>query len=143
MSDASPRSLRKDVIISPDAPSGTGPYSPTLVVGDFVYVAGQGPFDPVTDEIRGATIEEQMRLTFKNIAALLAAAGSSLASVIKVNVYLSDMGNYEMFNTIDPLQTPPTDPGHIPALQISAYLRYCVDDGLRPRSNSDHPAGCV
>jgi enamine deaminase RidA (YjgF/YER057c/UK114 family) len=57
-------------------------------VGDFVYVAGQGPFDPVTDEIRGATIEEQMRLTFKNIAALLAAAGSSLANVIKVNVYL-------------------------------------------------------
>jgi 2-iminobutanoate/2-iminopropanoate deaminase len=97
MSDASPRPIRKHVITSPDAPSGTGPYSPALVVGDFVYVAGQGPLDPVTHEIRGSTIEEQMRLTFKNIAALLAAAGSSLASVIKVNVYLSDMANYEMF----------------------------------------------
>jgi 2-iminobutanoate/2-iminopropanoate deaminase len=100
MSNASPRPLRKHVITSPDAPSGTGPYSPALIVGDLVYVAGQGPLDPITHEIRGATIEEQMRLTFKNIAALLNAGGSSLASAVKVNVYLSDMRNYEKFNTI-------------------------------------------
>jgi enamine deaminase RidA (YjgF/YER057c/UK114 family) len=46
MSDASPRPLRKRVVTSPDAPAGTGPYSPALVVGDFVYVAGQGPSIP-------------------------------------------------------------------------------------------------
>jgi 2-iminobutanoate/2-iminopropanoate deaminase len=100
MSDASPRPLGKRVVTSPDAPAGTGPYSPALVVGDFVYVAGQGPLDPLTHEIRGATIEEQMRLTFKNMGVLLRAAGSSFESVVKVNVYLSDIGNYEKFNAI-------------------------------------------
>ncbi len=90
--------LVKRAITSDNAPSGTGPYSPALVVGDFVYVSGQGPLDPRTHEIRGTNIEEQTRLTFDNIEALLKAAGSSLQSVIKVNVYLSDLDNYEKFN---------------------------------------------
>ena len=100
MSRSSPAPLHKQVVTSPDAPSGTGPYSPALVVGDLVYVAGQGPLDPKTNEIRGDDIQQQTRLTFANIAALLKAAGASFASVIKVNVYLSDMQNYEKFNAV-------------------------------------------
>jgi len=100
MSERLVPSPKRRVVTSREAPSGTGPYSPALVVGDLVYVAGQGPLDPKTHAIRGATIEEQTRLTFKNIGALLAAAGSSLGSVVKVNVYLSDMKNYERFNTV-------------------------------------------
>jgi 2-iminobutanoate/2-iminopropanoate deaminase len=90
----------KRLITSRDAPSGTGPYSPALVVGNFVFVSGQGPLDPRTHEIRGAGIEEQTRLTFANVEALLKAAGSSLLDVVKVNVYLSDMDNYRLFNSI-------------------------------------------
>jgi 2-iminobutanoate/2-iminopropanoate deaminase len=86
------------VITSPDAPSGTGPYSPALVVGDFVFVSGQGPLEPQTLEIRGASIEEQTRLTFKNVEAILKAAGSSLQNVVRVSVYLSDIDNYKRFN---------------------------------------------
>jgi 2-iminobutanoate/2-iminopropanoate deaminase len=100
MPNTPPRPLHKRVVTSPDAPSDTGPYSPALVVGDLVYVSGQGPLDPATHQIRGADIEEQVRLTFKNIAALLTAAGSSLESAVKVNVYLSDMGDYDKFNAI-------------------------------------------
>jgi 2-iminobutanoate/2-iminopropanoate deaminase len=90
----------KRVVTSPDAPSGTGPYSPALVIGDLVLVSGQGPLDAKTHEIRGRDIAEQTRLTFANVAALLKAAGCSLADVVKVNVYLSDMANYDSFNEI-------------------------------------------
>jgi 2-iminobutanoate/2-iminopropanoate deaminase len=90
----------KRVVTSHDAPSGTGPYSPALVVGDLVLVSGQGPLDPQTHEIRGKDIAEQTILTFANVAALLKAAGSSLEDVVKVNVYLSDMGNYHSFNAV-------------------------------------------
>lgn len=100
MSHSSPAPLRRKVVTSPDAPLGTGPYSPALIVGDLVYVAGQGPLDPKTNEICGNDIQEQTRLTFANVAALLKAAGTSLANAIKVNVYLSDMQNYEEFNAI-------------------------------------------
>lgn len=100
MSRSSLAPLRKQVVTSPDAPSRNGPYSPALVVGDLVYVAGQGPLDPKTNEIRGDDIQQQTRLTFANVAALLKAAGASFTSVIKVNVYLSDMQNYEEFNSV-------------------------------------------
>ena len=68
--------------------------------GDLVLVSGQGPLDPQTHEIRGKDIAEQTILTFANVAALLKAAGSSLEDVVKVNVYLSDMGNYHSFNAV-------------------------------------------
>ena len=98
MGETDTRRLVKRVVTSPDAPSGTGPYSPALVVGDFVFVSGQGPLDPRTHDVRGATIEEQTRLTFENIEALLKAAGSSLQSVVQVSVYLREIDNYERFN---------------------------------------------
>ena len=98
MGKMEPTGLVKRVITSRDAASGTGPYSPALVVGDFVFVSGQGPLHPQTLEIRGASIEEQTRLTFNNIEALLKAAGSSLQNLVRVSVYLSDINNYERFN---------------------------------------------
>jgi 2-iminobutanoate/2-iminopropanoate deaminase len=91
---------RKRAIVSPDAPSGTGPYSAALAAGNFVFVSGQGPLDPKTHEIMGTGIEEQTKLTFSNVDALLKAAGASLRDVVKVNVYLSDMDDYPSFNAI-------------------------------------------
>jgi 2-iminobutanoate/2-iminopropanoate deaminase len=95
-----PAPLKKSVISAPDAPAGTGPYSPCLRVGDWVYVSGQGPLDPRTHAVVGQTIEEQTHSTFANISALLRAAGSALPDVVKVNVYLSDIAHYDRFNSV-------------------------------------------
>ncbi|SEO05218.1 Rid family detoxifying hydrolase [Paenibacillus sp. OV219] len=81
-----------------EAPGNTGPYSQGLVVGPFVYVSGQGPLDPQTKAVVSGTIEEETMVTFKNIEAILLAAGSSLNDVVKVNVYLQDIGDFERFS---------------------------------------------
>ena len=90
----------KQAIVSTAGPSGTGPYPPALVVGDMVYVSGQGPLDPVSHKVTGDTFAEQMRLTFQNVAAHLAAAGSSLEDAVKINVYLADPTFYNEYNAL-------------------------------------------
>jgi 2-iminobutanoate/2-iminopropanoate deaminase len=71
-----------------------GPYSPAIVQGGTVYVAGQGPTDPKA-EIREAT-----RQTLEKIKAILEAAGSSFEKVSKVNVYLTDINNFAAMNEV-------------------------------------------
>ena len=83
------------------APAPKGPYSQAIVCqGRQVYIAGQGPIDPETGELAGSTFEEQAVLTFDNLKAVAAAAGASLRDFVKVNAYLSDMGNFARFNEI-------------------------------------------
>lgn len=75
-------------------PKPIGPYSPAIVQGGTVYVAGQGPSDPKA-EIRDAT-----RQTLDKVKAILEAAGSSLEKVSKVNVYLADLNNFAAMNEV-------------------------------------------
>ena len=77
-----------------------GAYSQGLIAGDFVFVSGQGPLDPQTGKIVGDTIEEQTARVLQNIAAILEAAGASMADVVKVAVHLSDLGMFQRFNQV-------------------------------------------
>ncbi len=77
-----------------------GPYSPAVSVGDQVYIAGQGPISPETKQITGDTFEEQVELTFRNLASALESAGCTLDDCVKLNVYLTDLANFERFNAI-------------------------------------------
>lgn len=77
-----------------------GPYSPALAVGDQVFIAGQGPISPDTQQIAGDTFEEQVELTFSNVSNALRAAGCVLDDCVKVTAYLSDMANFGLFNEI-------------------------------------------
>jgi 2-iminobutanoate/2-iminopropanoate deaminase len=70
------------------------------VAGNTVYVAGQGPIDPFTGELVTGSFEEQAIQTFENVKAILEAAGSSLADVVKVNVYLADVSDFSKMNEI-------------------------------------------
>lgn len=83
---------------SKDAPRGTGPYSPAIVAGSFVFVSGQGPLDPETHEVLGATIEEQTKHTLDNVRALIEEAGTSLDRVVRVTAYLANTDDYEGYN---------------------------------------------
>lgn len=82
------------------APAAIGPYSQAIRVGELVYTSGQIPLDPETAEIVGEDIATQTDQVLKNLAAVLEAAGSSLAQVIKTTVFLSDMKNFQPMNAV-------------------------------------------
>jgi 2-iminobutanoate/2-iminopropanoate deaminase len=77
-----------------------GPYSQGLKVGDFVFVSGQGPLDPETKQITGETIEEQTARVLENIKIILEAGGATMADVVKVTAYLSDLSLFERYNKV-------------------------------------------
>jgi 2-iminobutanoate/2-iminopropanoate deaminase len=87
-------------IFTENAPKPVGPYSQAIVAGNTIYVAGQGPLNPQTGKMIGGTFEEQAVQTFENIKAILQAAGFSFADAVRVNVYLSDLGDFPKLNEI-------------------------------------------
>jgi len=102
-----------EVVHSDNAPKALGPYSQGIRVGGMLYTAGQGGIDPQSGQIVAGGVEAETRQVWKNLAAVLEAAGSSLASVVKVNVYMVDLNDFskmnavyaEFFPTIKPART--------------------------------------
>lgn len=91
----------KDAVRTAAAPAAKGPYSQGIVTsGRMLYVSGQGPVEPASGEFLTSTFDEQLRLTLRNVQAIAEAAGGSLSDAVKVNVYLSDMGNFQQMNRI-------------------------------------------
>lgn len=77
-----------------------GAYSQGIQAGDFLFISGQGPVDPISGQVAGNTIEEQTARTLENLRAILEASGATLADVVKVTVYLSDIALFERYNRI-------------------------------------------
>jgi reactive intermediate/imine deaminase len=82
------------------APAAIGPYSQAVRVGELVFLSGQIPLDPATMEIVGGDVAEQTRQVFANLTAVAKAAGGSLAQVVKLTVYLTDLGNFQTVNQV-------------------------------------------
>ena len=87
-------------VATDQAPSAIGPYSQAVTAGDFVFVSGQIPLDPATGEIVGDSIRPQAERVFDNLAAVLAAAGSSLDRVVKAEVFLKDINDFAVLNEV-------------------------------------------
>jgi len=90
----------KKVIQTPKAPKAIGPYSQAISANGFVFCSGQIPIEPITGELVLGTIEEQTRQVFQNLGAVLEAAGSSFADLVKVTVYLQDMADFAKVNAV-------------------------------------------
>ena len=90
----------KAVIDSDKAPAPVGPFSPGLSVGEWIFLSGQGGFDPKTGKIVSDDLVEQTEQTFTNIETLLEAAGASLDDVISCLVHLVDLADFAAFNAI-------------------------------------------
>lgn len=71
-----------------------GHYTPGIRAGDFIYVSGQGPIDPVTDQLVVTDVEEQTRITLGNVKRILAAAGADVTDIVKVSVFLRDISDF-------------------------------------------------
>jgi 2-iminobutanoate/2-iminopropanoate deaminase len=77
-----------------------GPYSQAIIHEGLIYISGQGPADPETNELKLGTIEEEAELTLENLRIILEEAGSSLDRVLKVTVFLIDMEEFGRFNEV-------------------------------------------
>ncbi len=92
----------KTVIKTTDAPAAIGPYSQGIKVkcGEIIFCSGQLPMDPKTGEIVGVNAAEQAKRSLENMKAVVEAGGATLADVVKVNVYLADMGDFAAVNEV-------------------------------------------
>ncbi len=91
--------MSHQIIATRDAPDAIGTYSQAVRAGDTVYMSGQIGLDPSTMEMVEGT-REQIAQVFRNLAAVAAATGGSLADVVKLNVYLTDLGNFPLVNEV-------------------------------------------
>ena len=90
----------KQVIQTDEAPAAVGPYSQGIKAGDFVYTAGQLGLVPGSKEFAGSDIESQTRQALENLKAVVEAGGSCLKHVVKVTVFLADMGEFSRMNDV-------------------------------------------
>jgi 2-iminobutanoate/2-iminopropanoate deaminase len=83
-----------------DAPAAIGPYSQAVVAGDWVFVSGQIGLDPASGELKGPDLDPQVRQALENLKAILKAANCELNQVATVDVFLTDMNDFAVFNAI-------------------------------------------
>lgn len=83
-----------------NTPTPRGAYSPAVRAGDFIFVSGQGPIDPVTDKFSPGDIRHQTWQTLANIQLILEACGATLKDVVKCSVFLKDAGEFQQMNEV-------------------------------------------
>ena len=87
-------------IFPANVPTPRGPYAPAVRAGDFIYVSGQGPIDPITDKLTPGDIQHETRQVLKNIRTILEACGATLADVVKCSVFLKDGSEFKAMNEV-------------------------------------------
>ncbi len=92
--------MRRQPVETPQAPKAIGPYAQAIRADGIVYTSGQIGIDPATGALVPGGIEAQTRRVLENLKAVLAAAGSSLDRVLRVTVYLTDLGHFQAMNRI-------------------------------------------
>jgi len=91
--------MSKSIIHSPNAPAAIGTYSQAVRIGNTVYLSGQIGLDPAT-MLLVEGIDAQIERVLQNVKAVAEEAGGSLADIVKINVYLTDLGNFTKFNEV-------------------------------------------
>lgn len=81
-------------------PTPKGPYTPAVRAGDFIFLSGQVPVDPVTDKMSPGDIRHETRLALNNMKRLLEGVGASMADVVKIGMFISDAADFAPMNEI-------------------------------------------
>jgi reactive intermediate/imine deaminase len=92
--------MQRQIIHTPLAPKAIGTYSQAVRVGDTVYISGQIPLDPASGQLVTGDVDAEIRRVFDNISAIAQAAGGSLAQVVKLSVFLTDLGLFPKVNEV-------------------------------------------
>jgi 2-iminobutanoate/2-iminopropanoate deaminase len=92
--------VERKIVATKHAPAAVGPYSQGILVDHLVFTAGQVPIDPASGKVDAETIEDQTRQVLRNIDAVLQAAGSGLDRVVKMTVFMTDLGHFQKMNEV-------------------------------------------
>jgi len=92
--------MTRQIIHTAKAPQAIGTYSQAVRAGSSVYVSGQIPLDPATGQLVSGDIEAEIRRCFENLKAIAEAAGTTLASAVKVTVFLTDLAHFAKVNEV-------------------------------------------
>ena len=92
--------MSKTIIATSAAPSAIGTYSQAVEVNGTVYLSGQIPLDPASMELVSGGFEAQAHQVFRNLSAVATAAGGSLADIVKLTIYLTDLSQFAVVNTV-------------------------------------------
>jgi len=93
--------IRKEVISTMNAPAAIGPYSQAIRIGGMLFLSGQIPIDPKTNQLMATgTIEEQTKLVIDNLRAVLEANGMTLANVVSTQVFMKDLNEFTRMNAV-------------------------------------------
>jgi 2-iminobutanoate/2-iminopropanoate deaminase len=84
----------------PGLPSPRGPYSPAVRAGDFIFVSGQVPVDPATNQISSGDIQHETRIALNNVKLVLEGAGATLADVVRVGVFMREAKDFAAMNAV-------------------------------------------
>jgi len=90
----------REVIVTGNAPRPIGPYSQAIKANGFIFLSGQTPIDPVTQELVAGGIAQQTERALKNLEGVLHAAGSSLEKIVRCGVFLKDMNDFAAMNEV-------------------------------------------
>ena len=90
----------RDVVSTPKAPKAIGPYSQAIKANGFLFISGQVAFDPATGDLISGGVVEQTEQVFKNLGAILEAAGLGWDRVVKTSVFLKDMNEFTKMNEV-------------------------------------------
>ena len=92
--------MMKEIISTDKAPAAIGPYSQAVKCGDFLFISGQIPLDPQTNEIKGNDTRAQSEQVFKNLGGVLEAAGIGYGHVVKVSIFMRDLSEFAAMNEV-------------------------------------------
>lgn len=92
--------MKREIIYTPDAPEAIGPYSQAVAVNHILYTSGQIAIDPSNNEMQHGSLQAQAELAMKNLSAILSAAGTSFANVIKTTIFLSPDEDFGTVNKV-------------------------------------------
>ena len=92
--------MAREIIATRDAPQAIGTYSQAVKVGGTVYLSGQIPLEPASMELAGKDMKAQIAQVFDNLQAVAQAAGGTLDHVVKLNVFLTDLGHFPLVNEV-------------------------------------------
>ena len=111
--------MTRDIIATDKAPGAVGPYSQGIRTDQLVFTAGQVPLDPATGILVTGPIEDQTRRVLDNVRAVLEAAGTGLDRVVKMTVFMTDLGDFKRMNAVY-AEYFPTAPPARSAVQVGA-----------------------
>lgn len=92
--------MAHQIVSTEKAPKAIGPYSQAVVAGDFVFLSGQVPLDPATQQMVQGDIRLQTERVMENLAAVLQAAGVGFENVVKASIFLTDLNDFAVVNEI-------------------------------------------